>query len=67
MEVACRLPALEEALVGRPCGAALGEFVAPAHLAPLAPLDDLRGSAAYHRDAALTLIRRTLSELGARA
>ncbi|MDP7344099.1 MAG: FAD binding domain-containing protein [Alphaproteobacteria bacterium] len=66
-EVACRLPALEEALVGRPCGAALGEFVAPAHLAPLAPLDDLRGSAAYHRDAALTLIRRTLSELGARA
>tara|TARA_B100000315_G_scaffold200059_1_gene192107 strand:- start:443 stop:1288 length:846 start_codon:yes stop_codon:yes gene_type:complete len=66
-EIACRLPALEEALVGRPCGAALGEFVAPAHLAHLAPLDDLRGSAAYCRDAALTLVRRTLNELGARA
>jgi CO/xanthine dehydrogenase FAD-binding subunit len=66
-EVACRLPAAEEALVGLPCGAQLGDGVGSAHLAPLAPLDDLRASAAYRRDAALTLLRRTLSELGARA
>lgn len=66
-EVACRLPALEEALAGRVCSAELGEQVAAVHLAPLAPLDDLRGSAAYRRDAALTLVRRTLNELGARA
>jgi len=66
-EVACRLPALEEALVGRVCSAELGEEVAAAHLAPLAPLDDLRGTAEYRRNAALTLVRRTLNELGARA
>ena len=66
-EVACRLPTLEEALVGRVCSAELGEQVAAGHLTPLAPLDDLRGSAEYRRDAALTLVRRTLNELGARA
>lgn len=66
-EVACRLPAVEEALVGKPCGGELGEFAQAAHLAPLAPLDDLRGSADYRRDSALTLVRRTLNELGATA
>ena len=66
-EVACRLPAVEEALVGRTCSAELGEAASSAQLAPIAPLDDLRGSAAYRRDAALTLVRRTLNELGATA
>ena len=66
-EVACRLPAVEEALVGNPCGGGLGEFAQAAHLAPLAPLDDLRGSAEYRRDAALIIVRRTLNELGATA
>ena len=32
------------------------------HLAALAPIDDVRGSAAYRRDAALTLVRRALAE-----
>ena len=64
-EVACRLPVLEDALIGRPCGGELGQAVDRAHLTPLAPLDDLRGSAAYRHDAALTLVRRTLNELGA--
>ena len=45
----------------------LGEGVIVEHLAPIAPIDDLRGSAEYRRDAALTLVRRTLNELGARA
>ena len=66
-EVACRLPAAEEALVGLPCGAQLGDGLDAAHLAPLAPLDDLRASAAYRSDAALTLLRRMLNELGAKA
>jgi CO/xanthine dehydrogenase FAD-binding subunit len=66
-EVACRLPALEEVLAGRACSTALGEGVIVEHLAPIAPIDDLRGSAEYRRDAALTLVRRTLNELGARA
>lgn len=66
-EVACRLPALENALNSAPCDARLGDIAMAAHLAPLAPLDDLRGTAAYRRDAALVLLRRLLNELGARA
>ncbi|MPY71382.1 MAG: xanthine dehydrogenase family protein subunit M [Alphaproteobacteria bacterium] len=62
-EVARRLPALEAALVGRDM-TRLGETVAPGHLAPLSPIDDVRGSGAYRRDAALTLVRRALDALG---
>ena len=62
--VACRLPALEEALVGRPCDAALGEVATDAHMVPLAPVNDARGSADYRLDAARTLTARTLAELG---
>ena len=62
--VARRLPLLEQALVGRPCDAALGNAVTDAHMAPLAPLDDARGSADYRLDAARTLTARTLAELG---
>jgi CO/xanthine dehydrogenase FAD-binding subunit len=57
--VAQRLPALEASLVGAPI-AALAERVDAAHLAPLSPIDDVRGSAAYRRDAAVTLLRRLL-------
>jgi len=60
--VAQRLPALEAALVGAPLGA-LAERVDAAHLAPLSPIDDLRGSAAYRRDAVVTLLRRLLQRL----
>ena len=62
--VARRLPVLEQALVGRPCDAALGEGVTDAHMAPLAPVDDARGSADYRLDAARSLTARTLAELG---
>ena len=61
--VAQRLPALEAALAGRPIGPALADAVAPAHLAPLAPIDDVRGTAAYRLDAAATLLRRLLADL----
>jgi CO/xanthine dehydrogenase FAD-binding subunit len=64
--VARRLPALEAALLGRTLDAALGDAAAPEHLAPLAPIDDVRGSAAYRADAALTLLRRGLAALGAK-
>src|SRR5262245_14518749 len=57
-----RLPALETALAGQPLEAA-ADIVAPAHLAPLAPIDDIRGSADYRRHAALTLVRDLLAEL----
>lgn len=62
--VAQRLPGLEQTLLGRPCDAALGDAVTGAHMAPLAPLDDARGSATYRMDAARTLTARTLAELG---
>ena len=65
-EVARRLPALEAALVGRPARDGPGDVASTVHLAPLAPIDDVRGTATYRRDAALTLVRRTLDELGAR-
>ncbi len=57
---AVRLPALEAALVGRRPDPAL---VLPEHLAPLAPIDDVRATAEYRRDAALTLVRRAVEAL----
>lgn len=58
-----RLPALEEALIGRPLEGGLGAVAEPAHLAPLSPIDDVRATAAYRRDATLTLLRRALDRL----
>ncbi len=57
-----RLPALETVLIGQPLEAA-ADIAAPAHLAPLAPIDDIRGSAAYRRHAALALVRDLLAQL----
>ena len=59
-EVARRLTALETALVGTKAGPGLGAMIEPAHLAGLAPIDDVRASAEYRRDAVRTLIARTL-------
>ena len=60
--VAQRLPALEAALQGQMLSSA-AKIVTAAHLAPIAPIDDVRGTADYRRDAALTLVRRALKEL----
>lgn len=65
--VAQRLPGLENALAGASASARLGDLAQPRHFEQLAPLDDLRASAAYRREAALTLVRRALNELGADA
>lgn len=65
--VARRLPALEAAIEGRALDGALGETLEDVHLEDaLAPIDDIRATAAYRREAAATLIRRELSALGAR-
>jgi len=61
--VARRLPALEQALIGRLLDRSLSECAIPEHLAPLSPVDDVRASAAYRNKAALTLIRRSLERL----
>jgi CO/xanthine dehydrogenase FAD-binding subunit len=59
-EVARRLPELEAALAGEPATAAIGGLVTPAHLGGLTPIDDVRASAAYRLDAALTCVRAAL-------
>jgi len=65
--VAQRLGALESALNGLPIDAGLASVVCPEHLAQaLAPISDVRGSAIYRNDAAITLVRRALAELGAK-
>lgn len=60
-----RLPTLEADLIGKPAAAGLGEAVTENHIAALSPIDDVRGTAAYRRDAARTLIARALEELAA--
>ena len=62
-----RLPALEARLAGARSDADLGALVTDADLAPLAPIDDVRGSAAYRIDATRTLLRRALDELATSA
>jgi CO/xanthine dehydrogenase FAD-binding subunit len=61
--VAQRLPALEAALAGRRLAPGIGAMVAPAHLAPLTPIDDVRATAGYRADAAATLVARALEKL----
>ena len=61
--VARRLPKLEQALAGRPLDRNLRDCVLPEHVQPLSPIDDVRASAAYRKEAALTLIRRSLERL----
>jgi CO/xanthine dehydrogenase FAD-binding subunit len=55
-----RLTTLELALVGAPARVGLGRLVSPSHLAQLSPIDDVRATAIYRNDAALTLIGRAL-------
>ena len=61
-----RLASLEAALLGQPSATA-GELVAASHLEALTPIDDIRGSAAYRRDAALALTRDLLRDLARRS
>ena len=59
--VAQRLAALEAVLVGAPLVRHLADRVDPTHLEPLAPIDDVRGSADYRRESVLVLLRRLLA------
>ena len=63
--VARRLAAVEAGLVGRPLVPGIGALVAPGHLAALAPISDVRGTAAYRLDAAATLVARVLERVAA--
>lgn len=59
-----RLSALEAELTGRSVDAVRGagsSLITPAHLAPLSPIADVRGSAEYRMEAAATLIARVVA------
>jgi CO/xanthine dehydrogenase FAD-binding subunit len=60
--VAKRLPAVERKLLGKKPAADLAALITEEDLVPLTPIDDVRGTGAYRRDAALTLIRRAIQE-----
>jgi CO/xanthine dehydrogenase FAD-binding subunit len=55
-----RLKEVERRVIGAPADSGLGSLVKSEHLSSLSPIDDLRATAEYRRDAALTLVRRAL-------
>ena len=68
--VASRLPVLEARLAGlrlplEPAG--LARLIDPEALAPLRPIDDVRGSASYRLDAVSTLLARGLADVSREA
>lgn len=62
-EVPMRLEAAEARLVGQVASPSLASSIATADLAGLSPIDDVRATAAYRRDAALILVRRAVADL----
>jgi CO/xanthine dehydrogenase FAD-binding subunit len=61
--VARRLTELEAKLTGQLLNASLADIVIPSDLAALSPIADVRSSVDYRLDAALTLVKRALTEL----
>lgn len=55
-----RLDDLERDLIGLRLTTGIGATVKPEHLSVLSPIDDVRATAAYRRDASLTLVQRAL-------
>ena len=64
---ALRLAELERALIGQPARPGLRRLVNAGQLAKLSPIDDVRASAEYRRDAALTLVGRALEACAQKA
>jgi CO/xanthine dehydrogenase FAD-binding subunit len=58
--VAQRMREAERRLIGAPASPGLGRSIEAEHLVRLSPIDDIRASADYRRDAALTLLRRAI-------
>ena len=62
-----RLHDLERDLVGQRANGDIGGLVKVEHIAALSPINDVRATAEYRRDASLTLVRRTLQACAGRA
>ena len=60
--VATRLPELEALITGQKISAKLEDLITTEHMAPLAPIDDVRATGGYRRKASEELVRRVLSE-----
>lgn len=60
--VARRLHALEKKLIGEPASTAVLDHLRDDDLAGLSPIQDIRGTTAYRMDAAMSLIRRAITE-----
>ncbi|MBI2257126.1 MAG: FAD binding domain-containing protein [Proteobacteria bacterium] len=60
--VAQRLPGIEKALLGARSVTDVAGAVTPGRLTSLTPIDDVRATADYRRDAAATLIRRAVQD-----
>lgn len=60
--VAQRLRTLEQKLLGRKAAGDLLALVESSDLDVIAPIDDVRGTGAYRRDVALTLVKRAITE-----
>ncbi|WP_137110235.1 xanthine dehydrogenase family protein subunit M [Rhodobacter sp. SY28-1] len=60
--VAVRLPLVETALRGSAVAEAVGKVSAPDVQEALAPIDDVRATSAYRREAAVELVRRAVAE-----
>lgn len=61
--VARRLLTLEQKLIGKPLSPAIANWAQPSDLQQLTPIADVRSSAEFRLEAALTLVRRALREL----
>jgi CO/xanthine dehydrogenase FAD-binding subunit len=64
---ALRLAALEQSLIGQTARPGLRNVVAPEHFASLPPIDDLRATAEYRREAARTLVVRAIEACAEKA
>jgi CO/xanthine dehydrogenase FAD-binding subunit len=62
-EIPQRLAGVESRLVGELPTPALASAVVPGDLDALAPIDDVRATASYRRDAALVLVRRAIQDV----
>lgn len=59
---ALRLTELENTLAGKNADTSMGNIVQAGHFSSLSPIDDVRATAAYRREAAQILVRRALAQ-----
>jgi CO/xanthine dehydrogenase FAD-binding subunit len=64
---AVRLSELEKSLIGVPLNSLKASVLTDGYFSSLSPINDIRSSAAYRREAAQTLVRRALADCASKA